>query len=149
MRRVERGATPRRLASELGSQSNSASAVPPLPASMLKFSGQRSGQRPAAGAEQAEPASSVQAAQPALGSAAAGSGQLAAGQQQQQPPASQLPAMAPAAGAGAAVGAAAAAAAALDSKRAEDSNRISQVCTLMPTCRRYSLPVTLRPGVST
>ena len=78
--RIERNATPRRLASEMGSQANSASAVPPLPASMLRFSGQGAGQpgarQPGPAAEQQQPS----AAQKVLigAAAAAGAGLAAA-----------------------------------------------------------------------
>ena len=67
--RIERNATPRRLASEMGSQANSASAVPPLPASMLRFSGQGAGQ-PGLAVEQRQPP----AAQRLLVGAAAAAG---------------------------------------------------------------------------
>ena len=77
--RIERNATPRRLASEMGSQANSASAVPPLPASMLRFSGQ-SARQPEPAAEQQQPSAAqrLPAAPAAAGAAAAGAG-LAAG----------------------------------------------------------------------
>ena len=80
VRRIERNATPRRLASEMGSQANSASAVPPLPASMLRFSGQGAGQP---GARQSGPAAEQRqpsAAQklPVGAAAAAGAGLAAA-----------------------------------------------------------------------
>lgn len=78
--RIERNATPRRLASEMGSQANSALAVPPLPASMLRFSGQGAGQpgarQPGRAAEEQQPS----AAQKVLigAAAAAGAGLAAA-----------------------------------------------------------------------
>ena len=78
--RIERNATPRRLASEMGSQANSASAVPPLPASMLRFSGQGAGQpgggQPGPAAEQRQPLAAQRL--PVGAAAAAGAGLAAA-----------------------------------------------------------------------
>ena len=113
--RVERGATPRRLASELGSQANSMSAVPPLPSSMLRFSGQQPGQQPAKTPAAAEQPERVTFEEPVQSKAASGTNRPADLSQQQQqqkqrtpPPALQLPAVAASIGAGAAGGMAAA-----------------------------------------
>ncbi|CAL5224103.1 g6734 [Coccomyxa viridis] len=143
--RVERGATPRRLASELGSQANSMSAVPPLPSSMLRFSGQQAIQltgKTLPSPEQPEPAQFEESVQskPSRGpSQAAGPSQQQQQQEkQQQPPsASQLPAVAASIGAGAAVGVAAASAA--KPLAAEGPNHESKASTAKRDAAEYSL----------
>ena len=144
--RVERGATPRRLVSELGSQADSMSVVPPLPASMLRFSGQPSTQKKPS-TEHSEPVTfedmpqskqDVDQSKPdAVG------GQPANAQQPQQRAAAalQLPHAAASAGVGAAAGAAAgmAAASATKPKTAEQTNHISRVSiSLKPASPGYS-----------
>ena len=130
--RVERGATPRRLASELGSQANSMSAVPPLPSSMLRFSGQQVSQQPAEALPSPEQPEPVQFEEPVQSKPVTSPSQPANPPQQQQqekqqtpPPASRLPAVAASVGAGAAVGMAAASAA--KPHAAEEPNHSSKV----------------------
>ena len=146
--RVERGATPRRLASELGSQANSMSAVPPLPSSMLRFSGQQASQLPGKtlpSPEQPEPVQFEESVQskPSRGpSQAAGPSQQQQEKQQQPPSASQLPAVVASIGAGAAVGVAAASAA--KPLAAEGPNHKSKVIPLSPyskSCMPRAIPL--------
>lgn len=132
--RVERGATPRRLVSELGSQADSMSAVPPLPASMLRFSGQPSVQKPPS-TERSEPVSSEDLPQSKQGVSQskpdAVGGQPANAQQPQQraTAALQLPNAAASASVGAVAGAAtdSVAASATKPQAAEQTHHISRV----------------------
>jgi len=132
--RVERGATPRRLVSELGSQADSMSAVPPLPASMLRFSGQPSAQKPPS-TERSEPVSSEDLPQSKQGVSQskpdAVGGQPANAQQPQQraTAALQLPNAAASASVGAVAGAAtdSVAASATKPQAAEQTHHISRV----------------------
>ena len=138
--RVERGATPRRLANELGSQANSMSAVPPMPSSMLRFSGQQVSQLPGktlADPEQPEP---VQFEEPVQRkpvtdpSHPADLSQQQQGMQQTPAPALHLPAVAASAAAGVAGGTALASAA--KPLAAQGPNHHSKVI-LLSSCTLY------------